>query len=51
MLESSLLGEQQGFPSMRKDPPVAVVTTQVEYLVRVRIPQAVTCAQLRFVMG
>ena len=51
ILARLLLGEQQGCPSMRNEPPVGVVTTQTEYRVRVRMPQAVTCAQLRLVRG
>ena len=51
MLVRLLLGAQQGLPSIRNEPPVADVETQVEYRVRVRMPQAVTCAQLRLVSG
>ena len=38
----ALLGLQQGLPSSLKLPPVALVLTQVLYLVRVRMAQAVT---------
>nr|DAF77905.1 MAG TPA: hypothetical protein [Caudoviricetes sp.] len=51
MLVRLLLGAQQGLPSIRNEPPVADVETQAEYRVRVRMPQAVTCAQLRLVSG
>ena len=51
MDSSALLGAQAGRPSKRNVPPVAVVTTTAEYLVRVRMPQAVTCAQLHLVSG
>mgnify|MGYP006882797028 CR=1 FL=1 len=44
-------GEQHGEPSILKVPPVAVVETHTEYLVRVLIPQAVTWAQLLLVKG
>jgi hypothetical protein len=51
MLVRLLLGEQQGVPSIRNEPPVGVVTTQREYLVRVRMPQAVTWEHDLFVIG
>lgn len=51
MLVSVLFGAQQGVPSSRKAPPVALVETTVLYRVRVLMPQAVTCAQLRLVSG
>jgi hypothetical protein len=46
-----LLGAQLPFPSILNVPPVALVETTVEYLVRVRRLAAVTCAQQRFVRG
>lgn len=51
MLLRLLFGEQQGLPSILKEPPAAVVTTTVLYFVLVRIPHAVTCEQLHFVRG
>ncbi|MFQ8828023.1 MAG: hypothetical protein ACLR76_12255 [Alistipes sp.] len=49
--ESTLLGAQLTRPARRKVPPVALVTTRVVYFVRVRMLQAVACAQLHFVSG
>lgn len=51
MLVRLLDGQGQAFPSSLKAPPVALVETTVEYLVLVRIAQAVTWAQQRFVRG
>ena len=45
------VGHGQAFPNSLKVPPVALVETTVEYLVRVRMPQAVTWAQQRLVRG
>lgn len=46
-----LLGAQAARPSSRKLPPVAVVLSTVLYFVRVRIAQAVNCAQPQLVSG
>jgi hypothetical protein len=51
ILASVLSGEQQGLPNILNTPPVALVETHTEYRVRVRIPQAVTWAQFRFLNG
>ena len=51
MLVNALFGAQHGLPSNRNAPPVALVKTAVAYRVRVLMPQAVTCAQLRLVSG
>ena len=51
MLVRSLLGMQHGLPNILKVPPVALVTTQVLYRVRVRMPQAVTGRQQEVVSG
>ena len=50
-LRKLLLGAHGRFPHSRKLPPVGVVWTTVEYLVRVRIAQAVACAQLHLFSG
>ncbi len=51
MLLKLLLGAQQVRPKSLKAPPVGVVDTHTAYLVRVRMPQAVTWAQLDLVNG
>src|SRR5699024_11456752 len=51
MLVNLLFGAQHGFPRSLNVPPVAVVFTHTEYLVRVLIEQAVTGAQLHLVNG
>ena len=54
MLASELSGAQQGCPSILKTAPAAFdvpVDTITEYLVRVRIPHAVTTEQFRFTRG
>lgn len=51
MLVKLLDGQGQALPKSLNVPPVALVDTTVEYLVLVRMPQAVTGAQQRLVRG
>lgn len=51
MLRRLFAGHGQALPNNLNVPPVALVDTTVEYRVRVRMPQAVTGAQQRFVRG
>ena len=51
MLVNLLFGAQHGFPINLNVPPVAVVLTHTEYLVRVLREQAVTGEQLQLVNG